>query len=115
METVEIKTLNDIVDVEEPLAEIKKNGPFELTEEQKQKILDAWNNASKTSPPSLKDLVVAALGSEFDGRSLEAKSVKSFLASRDIKAKPLISMNLRRVQFYYQKRIKNLFTIILRL
>jgi hypothetical protein len=88
METVEIKTLNDIVDVEEPVVEIKKNGSFELTEEQKQKILDAWNNASKTSPPSLKDLVVAALGTEFDGRSLEAKSVKSFLASRDIKAKP---------------------------
>jgi hypothetical protein len=58
----------------------------ELTQDQQLKILQRWNDNSK-QPPSLKELVQLAFGQEFDGRSLEAKAVKAFLASKDIRVK----------------------------
>jgi len=67
----------------------------ELSEEQKQLIVNAWNNAPKDSPPSLKDLVQICFGGEHDGRSGEAKAVKKFLAEKHIKA---------RVSYEYQPK-----------
>ena len=59
----------------------------ELTEEQKLKLLNEWNNRAD-NPPSLNDLVKVAFDREdLDGRSKEGKAVKNFLASRQIKPK----------------------------
>jgi len=56
---------------------------IKLTSEQEQKILNEWNRRP-TDPPSLQDLIKAAFGSEInsDGRSIYAKAVRAFLASR---------------------------------
>lgn len=63
---------------------------IELTEEQKQKALGAWNDAVKAGkqPPGLKELVELCWpGSGLDGRSAEGISLRSFLATRSIKPK----------------------------
>ena len=59
----------------------------ELTEEQKQIIMDEWNN-NPDDPPSLLDLITKAFpGQNFDGRSKEGRAVKEFLATSNIKAR----------------------------
>lgn len=58
-----------------------------LSDEQKLKLLNEWNNRPD-NPPSLVELVQLAFGTEdLDGRSKEGKAVKNFLASRQIKPK----------------------------
>jgi len=58
-----------------------------LTEEQKLKLLQEWNNRPD-NPPSLVELVrLAFQRDDLDGRSKEGKAVKIFLASRQIKPK----------------------------
>ena len=76
-----------------------------LTPEQQEKILKAWNDSPKESPPSLKDLVVLIFGGGFDGRSNEGRTIKAFLAIKNIKAKPsnvyepkVLSLNLSEQQ-----------------
>jgi hypothetical protein len=74
---------------------------FILSEEQKLKLLNEWNNRPD-DPPSLAELVKIAFDrDDLDGRSKEGKAVKQFLASRQIKprksheyeAKGLIELN----------------------
>lgn len=59
-----------------------------LTEEQKNKILAEWD-AHPESPPSLKDLtrLIFPDVENVDGRSEEGRLVKSFLATKQIKAR----------------------------
>ena len=57
-----------------------------LTTEQGQIVIDLWNSRS-SNPPSLKELVVAVFGEGFDGRSLEARAVKKFLAQKNLRAR----------------------------
>jgi hypothetical protein len=58
-----------------------------LTPEQELKLLQEWNNRPN-NPPSLAELVKIAFNrDDLDGRSKEGKSVKLFLASRQIKPK----------------------------
>ena len=60
------------------------NDEASLTEEQKQKILDEWNNRPK-DPPSLQDLVHVAFGDvDGDGRGKYGRVVRQFLATRQI-------------------------------
>lgn len=56
-----------------------------LSPVQEQRILDLWNE-DLLAPPSLKEIVVALFGEGHDGRSLEARAIKKFLASRNIQA-----------------------------
>ena len=58
---------------------------IELTENQQQKVLAAWNK-DPDSPPSLLQLIRIAYPDQphLDGRSKEGKMVKSFLASKEI-------------------------------
>jgi hypothetical protein len=74
---------------------------FILSEDQKLKLLNEWNNRPD-DPPSLAELVKIAFDrDDLDGRSKEGKAVKQFLASRQIKprksheyeAKGLIELN----------------------
>jgi hypothetical protein len=59
---------------------------IQLTEEQKNSILKEWNSRPD-NPPSLLELIRSAYpNKDVDGRSKEGKAVKSFLASREIKA-----------------------------
>lgn len=63
------------------------NEDIALTEEQKMKLLNEWNNRPD-NPPSLSELVkIAFEKDDLDGRSKEGKAVKTFLASRKIKPK----------------------------
>jgi len=57
-----------------------------LTEEQKAKILEEWNSREE-NPPSLLELIRLTFPDKpnIDGRSKEGRSVKDFLASRDLK------------------------------
>jgi len=59
---------------------------FELTDEQKEKILNEWNSRL-TNPPSIAELVVLAWGPNVDthGNNKYSRSIKSFLASRKTK------------------------------
>ena len=58
-----------------------------LSEEQNLKLLNEWNSRPN-NPPSLVELVRLAFNrDDLDGRSKEGKSVKEFLASRQIKPK----------------------------
>ena len=57
-----------------------------LTEEQGKLIVNEWNNRPD-NPPSLIELIHLVFGESFDGRSKEGRAVKSFLATRDIKAR----------------------------
>lgn len=59
---------------------------MELTLEQEKLILDTWN-ANSSNPPSLKELTQLIYGGDFDGRSEEGKSIKLFLASKNLRAK----------------------------
>ena len=80
---------------------------FVLSEEQKLKLLNEWNNRPD-DPPSLAELVKIAFDREdLDGRSKEGKAVKQFLASRQIKprksheyeAKGLIELDNERKEY----------------
>ena len=63
-----------------------KKPDIELTDDQKEKILNLWNN-NQDNPPSLPELVAVAFGGNFDGRSMQGKAVRSYLVSRNIKAR----------------------------
>ena len=59
----------------------------ELTSSQKELIINEWNSRPD-NPPSLLELINLAFPEKgFDGRTKEGRAVKSFLASRDIKAR----------------------------
>jgi hypothetical protein len=58
-----------------------------LSDEQKLKILKAFNEATDDSPPSLKKMTEDCFGKCLDGRSKEGKAIKDFLLSRQLKAK----------------------------
>ena len=59
----------------------------ELTEEQKQAILDKWNS-EPNSPPSLLDIIKTVFpNQDLDGRTKEGKAVREFLATKSIKAR----------------------------
>jgi hypothetical protein len=63
------------------IKESEKNKEIELTEEQKSKLIFAWKNTPENEPPKLKDLVNLLFPNyNLDGRSLEAKAIKKFLA-----------------------------------
>jgi len=59
-----------------------------LTEDQQALIIKTWND-KKENPPSLQELTQLAFPeiANIDGRSVYGKSVKKFLASRDLKVK----------------------------
>lgn len=57
-----------------------------LTKEQEEKIISFWNSRPKNEPPRLKDIIELVFGNGFDGRSLQGRAVKKFLASRSLKA-----------------------------
>ncbi len=57
----------------------------DLSEEQKQTILDEWNKSE--APPAINDLTKLIFGPECDGRSAEGRCIKEFLATRNLKAK----------------------------
>lgn len=59
---------------------------MDLNPDQQQKILDLWNSRPD-NPPSLKELTQVVFGGDFDGRSEEGKSIKQFLASRNLRAR----------------------------
>tara|TARA_Y100001937_G_C7136550_1_gene340304 strand:- start:14968 stop:16053 length:1086 start_codon:yes stop_codon:yes gene_type:complete len=60
---------------------------IQLSEEQKQNIVNEWNSREE-NPPSLLELIkIAFPDKNVDGRSKEGKAVKAFLASRSIKAR----------------------------
>lgn len=56
-----------------------------LTFEQEQKALDAWNNLNMTGVMEITQFVFD--NKELDGRSKEARAIKKFLSTRDIKTK----------------------------
>ena len=58
-----------------------------LTEEQKNIILEEWNSREE-NPPSLLELIRLAFPDkpDIDGRSKEGRSVKAFLATRNLSA-----------------------------
>lgn len=57
---------------------------MELTEQQKQAILDFWNK-TPNDPPSLKDICIAVYGKDVDTRSKEGREVRAFLADRSLR------------------------------
>ncbi len=63
---------------------------LELTSEQKEEILRFWNEKMQGSSkvcPSLKELTIHIFKEELDGRSLEGRAIKDFLATRELKPK----------------------------
>ena len=56
---------------------------MELSKDQQQQILDAWNS-SKDEPPSLMELTELCFGEGYDGRSKEGRAVKDFFADSSI-------------------------------
>lgn len=56
-----------------------------LTEQQKEAIMNEWNDRP-TNPPSLLDLIRVAGFEGKDGRTKEGRAVKAFLASKEIRA-----------------------------
>jgi hypothetical protein len=62
---------------------------FELTEEQKQKILDLWNSRPE-NPPTVMELTEVNFPGK-DGRSLEGLATRKFLASRSLEPKTTAS------------------------
>ena len=69
---------------------------IELTQEQKDTIIRTWNDR-KENPPSLQELtqIVFPDNPNIDGRSVYGKSVKKFLASRDL------SVSMSRLKFLF--------------
>ena len=60
---------------------------IELTEEQKNNILEAWNKDT-SNPPALLELIkIAFPDKNIDGRSKEGRVVKAFLSTVNIKAR----------------------------
>lgn len=59
---------------------------IQLTPDQEQKIISTWNNTPE-NPPSLKVLTELIFGEGFDGRSFQARAIKKFLSTRNLKAK----------------------------
>jgi hypothetical protein len=58
---------------------------IKLSEAQEKLLLDTWNK-NPNNPPSIKDLTVAIFGEGYDGRSLQARSIKMALAEHNLKA-----------------------------
>lgn len=59
----------------------------ELTEEQKAAVLKLWNESPPNKPPTLLQLIdIAFPGQGYDGRSIQGRAVKAFLASRELKS-----------------------------
>lgn len=56
---------------------------IELTPEQKQAILDFWNK-TPNNPPALDAIVEHVWGEGYDGRDLEGRAIKAFLASNNL-------------------------------
>lgn len=80
MAKVETKINNMIPNEEEVI---------ELTEEQKQKLLNAWKMAPADNPPSQKELTKIAFPDlEIDARSKQGKAVKEFFIKFGFKPKP---------------------------
>jgi hypothetical protein len=77
-----------------------------LTEEQKAKILKAWE-ANPDSPPSTNDLTVVAFGKEMEARTREGRAIREFLATLGIKSqgktiykkKPEIELTVEQKEF----------------
>lgn len=74
------RKLNNLTqETEEPKQEVI------LSEEQKTQILSAWKNAPRDNPPSLKELTKLVFPDKaLDGRSLEGKAVRDFLATYNV-------------------------------
>lgn len=61
-----------------------KNGPVDLTEDQKLIILNEWNSRPD-NPPSLPELNLLVWGPNIDTRSFKGKAVRDFLVTRNLK------------------------------
>ena len=60
---------------------------IQLTREQKEEILNHWNERSEEGrPPTIIGITELIYGEGFDGRSQEGRAIKEFLASRSLKA-----------------------------
>lgn len=59
---------------------------IELTEEQKEIILNRWNQDNE-NPPSLKELTSLCFGDDVDTRSVYGRAIRKFLSTRKLKAK----------------------------
>lgn len=57
----------------------------DLTNDQKKKILEAWNEAPPNRPPDLKTLVHLIFGKETDIRSKKGRLIRQYLASLNLK------------------------------
>mgnify|MGYP003634340795 FL=1 len=58
----------------------------DLTTEQKQAVINFWND-NPSPPPDLQDLINAAFpGQDIDGRTKQGRLIRKFLASRKLKA-----------------------------
>ena len=89
---------------------------MELNENQKQSILERWNQ-NKENPPSLAELTKLAFpeAENLDGRSKEGRAVKAFLASRDLKAKTSSTYDKKqRLELIEEQKefIKNNYTLM---
>ena len=61
----------------------------ELTDDQKKAVLEKWESQPDNPPPLLELISVAYPDRpEIDGRTREGRAVKTFLASKQIKARP---------------------------
>ena len=65
---------------------------YDLTDDQKQKIIDHWNSRDDSDPPSFADLIELICepkedGSYPDGREKEGKAIRKFLASKSLRAR----------------------------
>ena len=60
---------------------------MELTKEQQDQILEAWNKDADNPPPLLEIIQLAFPDKNVDGRSKEGRMVKAFLSSHDLKAR----------------------------
>ena len=56
-----------------------------LTDDQKALLVSAWKNTPQDEPPKIKDLVNLLFPNRnLDGRSLEAKAIKQYLANYNL-------------------------------
>jgi hypothetical protein len=83
-----------------------------LTSSQELQVMQLWN-ANPAKPPTIKELTQALFGAGFDGRSLQAKAIKTFLASRNLRAKstedPIRDIELSEAhKIYIQNNLKTM-------
>jgi hypothetical protein len=78
LESIKDNILPDVPEVKEKI---------ELTEEQKNIILDAWNKAPQNDPPAFKYLVELVWDKDVDSRSVKGRVVREFLATRKLRAR----------------------------